>query len=145
MYIFFSLNMIQCWQIQPIEILSENDLTFLKLRTQSSSLLKTICLHHQSYCFWKNMNFYSEETLKFYSDIIFFISLKIYYLSITLNVFDMTSWICLFMSAKSCLCIACEIHVYILVLKTSLEYLKKKKKNWTFSLEKELNHTMFYK
>lgn len=32
---------------QPIEILSENDLTLLKLRTESSSELKTICLHHQ--------------------------------------------------------------------------------------------------
>lgn len=34
--------------MQLIEVLSEKDLSLMKLRTESSSELKTICLHHQS-------------------------------------------------------------------------------------------------
>lgn len=34
--------------VKSIESLTENDLTLLKLRIESSDGLKTICLHHQS-------------------------------------------------------------------------------------------------
>jgi hypothetical protein len=42
------LNYVKKKAVQPIEILSENDLTLLKLRTECGSELKTICLHHQN-------------------------------------------------------------------------------------------------
>lgn len=44
-------------QVQTIENLSETDLTLLKLRTESSYELKTICLRHQS-VYLKKYEFY---------------------------------------------------------------------------------------